>query len=76
MKTNLTAVQFSNYPHVVALAQQSSSVAEEEDTQPSSPSSGTSSESRSEGPHRLTRSRATPVKKSGKNTSNDQHYSF
>uniref|UniRef100_A0A4W6FHE7 Bromodomain and WD repeat domain containing 3 n=1 Tax=Lates calcarifer TaxID=8187 RepID=A0A4W6FHE7_LATCA len=43
----------------------SSSVAKEEDSQPSSPSSGTSSESRNQGPHRVTRSQATPVKKSG-----------
>ncbi|XP_034746089.1 bromodomain and WD repeat-containing protein 3 [Etheostoma cragini] len=51
-------------PHQV---QQSSSVAEEEDTQPSSPSSGTSSsENRNQGPHRVTRSQATPVKKSGR----------
>ncbi|XP_023260584.1 bromodomain and WD repeat-containing protein 3 [Seriola lalandi dorsalis] len=46
-------------------AQQSSSVAKEEDTQPSSPSSGTSSEGRNQGPHRVTRSQSTPVKKSG-----------
>ncbi|KAG7223301.1 hypothetical protein INR49_015657, partial [Caranx melampygus] len=46
-------------------AQQSSSVAEEEDIQPSSPSSGTSSEDRHQGAHRVTRSQSTPVKKSG-----------
>uniref|UniRef100_A0A665UA25 Bromodomain and WD repeat domain containing 3 n=1 Tax=Echeneis naucrates TaxID=173247 RepID=A0A665UA25_ECHNA len=50
---------------VFASAQQSSSVANEEDVQPSSPSSGTSSETRNHGPHRVTRSRTTPVKKSG-----------
>ncbi|XP_037323684.2 bromodomain and WD repeat-containing protein 3 isoform X2 [Pungitius pungitius] len=46
-------------------AHPSSSVAEEEDLQPSSPSSGTSGESRNQGPHHGPRSQVTPVKKSG-----------
>ncbi|KAM3601314.1 uncharacterized protein V6R79_010548 [Siganus canaliculatus] len=47
-------------------AQQSSSVAKEEDVQPSSPSSGMSSESRTEGQHWETRIQVhTPTKKSG-----------
>lgn len=48
-----------------ALAQQSSSVAEEEDGQPSSPSSGTSSESRNERPPWVIHSQTPSVNKSG-----------
>lgn len=58
-----------NYLSFVSVAHPSSSVAEEEDLQPSSPSSGTSGESGSRGPHHGTRSQVTPVKKSG--TTND-----
>ncbi|KAL7390370.1 hypothetical protein ABVT39_019828 [Epinephelus coioides] len=62
-KSQTSTKNRSQRPHQ---AQQSSSVAEEEeDIQPSSPSSGTSSGSRNQGPHRVTRSQATPVKKSG-----------
>ena len=70
----------SNKDYFVDSAQQSSSVAEEEeneeeeeeeedDIQPASPESGTSGESGSQEPLRVTRSQATPVKKSGR-TSN------
>lgn len=69
MKTSVITVMVSNSFCVVTLAHQSSCVAEEEDeeedTQPSSPSLGTSSESRSQGSLRMTRSQTTPVKKSG-----------
>uniref|UniRef100_A0A667XY88 Bromodomain and WD repeat domain containing 3 n=1 Tax=Myripristis murdjan TaxID=586833 RepID=A0A667XY88_9TELE len=51
----------------VVSAPQSSSVAVDEDSQPSSSSSGTSGANRSQGPRRVTRSQATPVKKTGIN---------
>lgn len=54
-----------SFSRFVILAQQSSGVAEEEDVQPSSPSSVTSSESRNDEPGWVTRSQAVPVKKSG-----------